>query len=662
MKPPFLFLFASLVFAASAVAQTYSVTADSTTYSSAAGQLTFNVTLTYPSGAIPSIAAKPPGGDWAFVSVSGTNVPTIPPAAGETTDPSDPDSAFNFAYSSPPAGGAASFSFVISYPAAMTGNKSVTFVADYRLNGVRTVVPVSAIVFAPAAAVAPAPVISSATTATATVGTAFSYQITASNSPTSYAATGLPAGLSINTTSGVISGTPTAAGTSTVTLTATNTGGTSSPFGLALTVTASSSGFAFSQQPAAITRNRGETASFTVNTTGGTGTVTYKWYKDGNALSDSFGRIAGSSSATLVISNVGAADAGSYSATATTVQNGTINSTGAALTVLAGPTITRAALDSSAQVNGSVSFSVSATGSGTLSYKWLFTAKNSSSPVQISDVSGRFAGSATSTLVISAVASGDEGFYTCEVTDSAGVARSSGYLSVVSRIIRVVSQSAAPGSNVTVVVQLLATGVENAAGFSLQFDSSKLTYVAASAVLGAQASDATLVPNEVSATQGRLGFAIAKPANAAWQAGTNELLKLTFSLKSTLTSVDFCVIGFGQSPVAQEVVGVDALVLPTGFSAGVITPLAGFEADINGSGTVTISDWVKIGRIVAGLDPRPTGVDFLKADCAPRLNTDSTLRLGGGTLSIADWVQAGRYAAGLDPLTAVGGPTDTQNP
>ena len=41
----------------------------------------------------------------------------------------------------------------------------------------------------------PVPVISSATTAAATVGTAFSYQITASNTPTSYAATGLPGGL-----------------------------------------------------------------------------------------------------------------------------------------------------------------------------------------------------------------------------------------------------------------------------------------------------------------------------------------------------------------------------------------------------------------------------------------------------------------------------------
>ena len=43
-------------------------------------------------------------------------------------------------------------------------------------------------------------------------GTAFSYQITASNSPTSFSAAGLPDGLSVNT-AGLISGTPTAAAT-----------------------------------------------------------------------------------------------------------------------------------------------------------------------------------------------------------------------------------------------------------------------------------------------------------------------------------------------------------------------------------------------------------------------------------------------------------------
>ena len=81
------------------------------------------------------------------------------------------------------------------------------------------------------------PVITSSGTASGTVGTAFSYQITATNTPTSFGATGLPTGVTVNTVSGLISGTPTGAGTSSVTVSATNSGGTGSA-PLTLTVNA----------------------------------------------------------------------------------------------------------------------------------------------------------------------------------------------------------------------------------------------------------------------------------------------------------------------------------------------------------------------------------------------------------------------------------------
>ena len=71
-----------------------------------------------------------------------------------------------------------------------------------------------------------APVITSPTTASGTVGASFSYRIAASNSPTSFGATGLPAGLTLNTSTGLISGTPSAAGASTVSISATNSAGT----------------------------------------------------------------------------------------------------------------------------------------------------------------------------------------------------------------------------------------------------------------------------------------------------------------------------------------------------------------------------------------------------------------------------------------------------
>src|SRR5204863_7535663 len=63
-------------------------------------------------------------------------------------------------------------------------------------------------------------------TATGEVELAFSYQINANNNPTSFDATGLPPGLTVDTTTGLISGTPTAAGIYSVTISASNAGGT----------------------------------------------------------------------------------------------------------------------------------------------------------------------------------------------------------------------------------------------------------------------------------------------------------------------------------------------------------------------------------------------------------------------------------------------------
>ncbi|MCK6489669.1 MAG: putative Ig domain-containing protein, partial [Planctomycetes bacterium] len=73
-----------------------------------------------------------------------------------------------------------------------------------------------------------APAITSSTVASGTVGSAFSYTITASNTPTSYGASGLPAGLSVDAGTGLISGTPSASGSFPVTISATNANGTGS--------------------------------------------------------------------------------------------------------------------------------------------------------------------------------------------------------------------------------------------------------------------------------------------------------------------------------------------------------------------------------------------------------------------------------------------------
>jgi hypothetical protein len=105
-------------------------------------------------------------------------------------------------------------------------------------------------------AFAAAPSLNSNGNATGTVGVAFSYQMTANQSITTWGASPLPAGLTVNAGTGLISGTPTAAGTTSVVLTGTNANGTGTK-----TVT-----FTINPPPAPSITSSG-TASGTVGTT-----------------------------------------------------------------------------------------------------------------------------------------------------------------------------------------------------------------------------------------------------------------------------------------------------------------------------------------------------------------------------------------------------------
>ena len=81
---------------------------------------------------------------------------------------------------------------------------------------------------------------------TGTVGTAASLQISASDSASgqtlTYSATGLPAGLSINSSTGLISGTPTTAGSNSVTVTAKDTTGATGSASFTWTINSATSG------------------------------------------------------------------------------------------------------------------------------------------------------------------------------------------------------------------------------------------------------------------------------------------------------------------------------------------------------------------------------------------------------------------------------------
>ncbi|MBX3737952.1 MAG: immunoglobulin domain-containing protein [Candidatus Didemnitutus sp.] len=162
-------------------------------------------------------------------------------------------------------------------------------------------------------------------------------------------------------------------------------------------------------QPASQTSGLGGSAAFSVTVNSSTA-VTYQWNKDDAPLD-------GETSDTLVLTDITAADIGSYTVTVTNAV-GSVTSSSAQLIVNGLPPVVSASPSSQTISAGdAATFSVAATGSPTLTYQWR---KNGSALAN----GGNIAGATSTTLTISNAQAADVASYDVVVTNSVSSATS----------------------------------------------------------------------------------------------------------------------------------------------------------------------------------------------------------------------------------------------
>ncbi|MCX6921945.1 MAG: immunoglobulin domain-containing protein, partial [Verrucomicrobia bacterium] len=240
------------------------------------------------------------------------------------------------------------------------------------------------------------PVITSARNAIAVVGDPFSYSIQADNNPSLFGAVGLPPGLFVMESTGLIYGTNTVPGTNLITIAAASAGGAASNV-LTLVVFPAGAPHIVAS-PASQTNVVGTTASFSV-TAAGTAPLSYQWRFNGAPL-------AGQTGTNLTLPNVLGSNAGNYVVVVTNLA-GSVTSAVAILTVSMSPSIATHPQSQAAWAGTAVSFDVLSYGAAPLSYQWRLNGT-------------LLSGATNSTLQLTNLQPAHAGAYTVAVSNSYG--------------------------------------------------------------------------------------------------------------------------------------------------------------------------------------------------------------------------------------------------
>jgi len=321
---------------------------------------------------------------------------------------------------------------------------------------------------------------------------------------------------------------------------------------VSLTVNPALVGPTITTQPTAQSVTVGQSATFSVVATG-SGTLTYQWWKGGVAIS-------GATAATYTIATTVSIDAGSYAVVVTNSVS-SVTSTSTTLTVNAapvGPVISTQPVAQAKLIGQSVSFTVAATGSATLTYQWTKNAANIS-------------GATSATYSIPSVSIADAGNYAVVVTNSVSSVTSASVALTVTPTAPIITtpptaQSVTVGQSATFSV--LATG------------SGSLSYqwIKGGAVISGATVATYTIPATVSADAGNYAVAVVNIVSSVASAATT----------STAVSLTVNAALVGPSIATQPV----ARTVTAGQSVS-------FSVTATGSATLTYQ-WTKNGASIAG--------------------------------------------------------------
>jgi centrosomal CEP192-like protein/HYDIN/CFA65/VesB family protein/Ig-like domain-containing protein len=374
-----------------------------------------------------------------------------------------------------------------------------------------------------------------------------------------------------------------------------------------LTVTASPVAPSITSQPANQTVAAGQTATFSATATG-TAILTYQWKKNGAA-------IGGATSASYTTPATTSADSGAQFTLTATNSAGSATSNAATLTVNVPPTISAQPVSRTVAVGQTATFSVAATGTGTLTYLWK------------KDGAAISGATLTSYTTPAAAASDNGSSFSVIVTDSSGNVTSNAAMLAVNASPSITTQ---PVSR-TVIAGQAATFSVTATG------TAPLTYQwnrGGTAIGGATSSSYTTPATTTADNGAQFTVTVTNGAgNTASSAATLTVNAATFILNAGQTSLNFSNVSIGSNGI-----------LPVIFSNGGNSNVTISNVTISGAGYT--ASGIQSGQIVAPGQTAVLNVTFAPAGAG--LVPGSVTVSSNATNSLAPIVLSG---TGVQPVS-----------